>query len=215
MNNDGSNPVVTACQFTGNGAYRGGGMGNDGGSQPTVINCAFISNHVQDAGGGIFNVSNPANYLKLINCTFTGNVASRFGGMYNGSGSATKVTNCILWGDKPDEIGGTGTATVTVGYSDIANGSSWLSPGSHNITQDPEFSNGTICLSSGSPCIDAGHNAAVPGTITTDLFGNPRFVNCHPGSGTPAIVDMGACEFQCPPAPMSAELQRGNPGGRH
>jgi hypothetical protein len=61
----------------------------------------------------------------------------------------------------------------------------------------------------GSPCIDAGDNTAVPGSVTTDLDGRPRFVddpNCPdcwqlPGTcGDPPLVDMGAYEFQtgCP-----------------
>ncbi len=59
--------------------------------------------------------------------------------------------------------------------------------------------------SPGSPCIDAGDNTAVPLEITTDLDGNPRFVDDpatddtgNPGAPGP-IVDMGAYAFQpCP-----------------
>jgi parallel beta-helix repeat protein len=49
-----------------------------------------------------------------------------------------------------------------------------------------------------SPCIDAGDNTAVPAGVTTDLDGNPRFVDQpeipDTGSGTAPIVDMGAFE---------------------
>ncbi len=55
-------------------------------------------------------------------------------------------------------------------------------------------------LSPGSPCIDAGHNWAIAGLADTDLDGNPRFVadpaDFDPGCGIPAVVDMGAYEFQ-------------------
>ena len=60
-------------------------------------------------------------------------------------------------------------------------------------------------LSPGSPSIDAADNTAVPQNISTDLDGNPRFVDDpetkDTGNGDPPIVDMGAYEFQpvlCP-----------------
>ncbi len=46
----------------------------------------------------------------------------------------------------------------------------------------------------GSPALDAGINASVPGTITTDLDQLPRFVNA-PSGGT-GTVDIGPYEFQ-------------------
>ncbi len=55
-------------------------------------------------------------------------------------------------------------------------------------------------LTSGSPCVDAGDNGAVPASVTTDLDGNPRFfgdpLTPDTGVGTAPIVDMGAYEFQ-------------------
>ena len=83
--------------------------------------------------------------------------------------------------------------------------------GGNNIDSDPLFADpngidgiiGTeddnLRLSSGSPCIDSGDNAAVPVDITTDLDGFPRFIDdictTDTGSGTPPIVDMGAYEY--------------------
>jgi hypothetical protein len=53
-------------------------------------------------------------------------------------------------------------------------------------------------LQTDSPAIDAGNNASI--TITTDLDGNPRFVNIpaipDTGNGSPPLVDMGAYEVQ-------------------
>jgi hypothetical protein len=53
-------------------------------------------------------------------------------------------------------------------------------------------------LSADSPCIDAADNTAVPPDVTTDLNGNPRFLEIpevpDTGNGDPPIVDMGAYE---------------------
>jgi hypothetical protein len=69
-------------------------------------------------------------------------------------------------------------------------------------TDDDDF--GDLRLTGGSPAIDAGDNAA-PGLsgITTDLAGNPRFIDVpaapDTGNGTAPIVDMGA--YEATPAP--------------
>ncbi len=59
----------------------------------------------------------------------------------------------------------------------------------------------------GSPCIDAGHNWEIAGYANTDLDGNPRFTDDptteDTGCNPPAVVDMGAYEFQGVPAPIS------------
>ena len=150
----------------------------------------------------------------LTNCTFSGNSAkSRGGGMANSASSSPAMRNCIIWsntapnGSQIDQSGG--TATVT--YSDVQGG--WSGTG--NINADPLFVRnpspgadsvwgtadddyGDLRLRIGSPCIDAGSNAAVPTDTTTDLAGNPRFIDV-PGIRDPgAIVDMGAYEYTLP-----------------
>jgi hypothetical protein len=82
--------------------------------------------------------------------------------------------------------------------------------GGGNIAVDPLFvdadgpdntagtEDDNLRLSSGSPCIDAGDNAAVPAGISFDLEGNPRFVDSFfspdTGNGTAPLVDMGPYE---------------------
>ena len=75
-------------------------------------------------------------------------------------------------------------------------------PGTGNIDADPLFVDpgaGGFQLASGSPCIDAGDNGAVPPDVTVDLDGRPRFADDpdtpDTGAGRPPIVDMGAYEF--------------------
>jgi hypothetical protein len=212
QNSSSSNPTVTGCSFVNNAADGGGGGMDNFASSPTVINCTFHENTVTNIGGaGIYNTnSNPS----VINCTFTFNVGPAAGGMYSWANSSPVLANCILWGDSPDEFGGDGTPTVM--YSNVQGG--WDGNGSNNIDADPLFADpasGYLHLSSGSPCIDAGDNTAVPPDtldldgdgdtaepVPFDLDGNPRFVDDpstpDSGNGNPPLVDMGAYEF--PPA---------------
>jgi hypothetical protein len=195
MANSSSSPTVTNCTFGGNNAANGGGGGMaNSNSNPTVTNCTFGGNNAGDDGGGMANSnSNPT----VINCTFGGNNAGDDGGgMYNANSQISPtVVNCILWGNSPDEFGGSGTPTVI--YSNVQGGFA----GTGNIDADPLFvdpDNDDFRLQAGSLCIDAGDNTAVPEDITTDLDGNPRFLEIpetpDTGNGTLPIVDMGAYE---------------------
>ncbi|MCZ6652153.1 MAG: right-handed parallel beta-helix repeat-containing protein [Planctomycetota bacterium] len=200
MYNSGSSPTVTDCIFNDNTAAVGGGMMNLSGSSPTVTNCTFSGNTGSSTGGG--GMSNWYDSSPTVtNCTFSGNTAGYSGGgMYNyGNTSNPTVTNCILWNNVPNEISDDVGSTTTASYSDISGGF----PGAGNIDADPMFldpDNGDFRLSSGSPCIDAGDNTAVPVDITTDLDGHPRFVDDpimdDTGLGDCLIVDMGSYEFQ-------------------
>ncbi|MHC4428647.1 MAG: dockerin type I domain-containing protein [Planctomycetota bacterium] len=199
MINNESTPTVINCMFTGNHGLFGGGMWNID-SSPTVINCTFSANVTDNAGGGMLNIdSSPI----VANCTFSGNSATSGRALACGSWGSNdphevEMTNCILW-NGGDEIWNSGGPTIDITYSDVQGG--WS--GSGNIDADPLFvdpENGDFRLSPGSPCIDAGDNTAVPEGITTDLAGDPRFVDDpdtpDTGNGDPPIVDMGAYELQ-------------------
>ena len=133
----------------------------------------------------------------LTNCTLSGNFAGvEGGGLFATGSSSSFLLNCIVWGNTGGALGGPGTFTVA--YSNIEGGST----GAGNTDTDPLFvdaAGGNLRLSIGSPCIDAADNTAVPLGVTTDLDGNPRFVDdpatADTGIGTPPIVDMGAYEF--------------------
>ena len=105
---------------------------------------------------------------------------------------------------------------ITISYSPVpgsgGSGAGWDitlgTDGRGNIDADPRFvrnpdpGDGDLSLLPSSPAIDAGDNGAVPPGVTTDLAGNPRFLDVatvpDTGAGTPPIVDMGAYEADWP-----------------
>jgi hypothetical protein len=203
-----SNPVLASCTLSGNSAAYGGGIGNRDASSPSLTNCV-ISGNWAEGGGGIWNYDrcNPT----LTNCTISRNTASYGGGVWSYYSAGT-ITNCILWGDLPDEIILYNNEPV-VTYSDVRGGwGSW--PGEGNIYADPMFVNaagGDYRLAPSSHCIDAGNNNAVPQDIfdldsdgdvneplPLDLMGTGRFADsadvADTGLGTAPIVNMGAYE---------------------
>jgi hypothetical protein len=126
----------------------------------------------------------------VTNCTFIGNSADYGGGMYSTSNSIPNVSNCIFWGDSPDEIDNSASTSV-VTYCDVQGG--YIGTG--NINADPCFVDANnpdpnlrnFRLSPESLCIDAGDPNYICGPDETDLDGNPRVVGGR--------IDMGAYEY--------------------
>lgn len=204
-----SNPALSNVTFNGNSAEdSGGGMVNYWNSAPSLTNALFHSNTARYNGGGMFNyTSSPA----LTNVVFSGNSSSnRGGGMLNSSSSSPTLKNAILWGNSASSGANlyNDLSFPNISYSDIGGcggSSSWNSAcgtnGGGNIDANPLFvdpANNNLHLQLASPAIDAGNNAVV--TVSTDLDGNPRFVDIptipDTGNGAPPIVDMGAYETQ-------------------
>jgi parallel beta-helix repeat protein len=184
--NDLSAPAVTNCTFANNSAsHNGGGIYNFFAS-PKVTNCTFSSNSA-GLGGGMHN--NDLAFPEVTNCTFSGNSAGLGGGIYNYH-SAPVLTNCILWGDGPEEMANMGDEDPMVNYCDIQGGYD----GTGNIDADPLFADpgsGDYHLGPGSPCVDAGTNDA-PSLPAYDFEGDPRVMDGN-RDGT-AVVDMGVDE---------------------
>ncbi len=197
-----STPTIRTCTFSGNSAsYRGGGI-RCWQSGATITNCRFSGNSADDGGGLSVDGSSSAT---ITNCTISGNSATNGGGVYTDDGGTATLSNCILWNDAPQEVY-IASGTVAATYSDIQGG--WAGAG--NINLDPAFVDplgSNHRLLAGSPCIDAGDNAAVPPGVTTDLDGNPRFADDpatpDTGLGAPPIVDMGAYEHQRTPVTIT------------
>ncbi|MCH7798757.1 MAG: right-handed parallel beta-helix repeat-containing protein [Planctomycetes bacterium] len=202
-----SNPSISNCIIRGNTSGQEGGGGIYCAlANPTITNCTITGNWGAAGGGVYLMMSSPT----IRNCVIAGNTAGALGGgIYCDTGSTPTIVNTILWGNGAQEIFVEIAGAAGVSYSNIQGG--W--PGAGNINAAPLFAdpaNGDWRLAPGSPAIDAGDNTALPAHVTTDLDGNPRFVDdpatadCPqaPGScGIAPIVDMGASEFQVETCP--------------
>ncbi|MHC4110407.1 MAG: choice-of-anchor Q domain-containing protein, partial [Planctomycetota bacterium] len=187
-------PILANCIFIGNSSdSRGGAIYNEF-FNINVDNCVFKGNRAI-LGGAIWNEAYLESELATIsNCTFSDNIASNAGGgIYCESDyDNIHVSNCILWGDTPDEIHA-GIRPPLITYSDIQGG--W--PGLGNIDTDPLFvdPNGpdnipgteddNLHLLPYSPCIDAGDPTG-DYTDQTDMDGEQRVLYDN--------VDIGADE---------------------
>ncbi len=178
-----------------NGLYALNGTAN-------LVNCAFA----HQARHGIY-IDFSAD-LRLYNCTVVENGAS---GIFNNRGGdvpPTKIVNSIIWSPSAEATQGIGAYDIS--YSCIKHGA--VPEGEGNINADPGLLKNRLIPASGSPCIDAGANIALPEDafdldmdgdlsepIPIDLGGRPRFLDepgvVDTGNGSAPIVDMGAFEF--------------------
>ncbi len=211
-----TSPTITNCRFLGNGASNAGGaMYNEGttvtparGADPTIVNCAFSGNTTGGAGGAMRTwIGSPV----IINSTFGGNTASLTGGgMEVGYLGNASVTNSIFrentdagGQDESAQIHLNGGA-LALSYSSVQSLSTYGGVG--NTAASPHLADldgpdnvaGTLDddlrLRYPSPAIDTGNNAAVPGTVSTDLDGKPRKQDGN--ADALVVVDMGAYEYE-------------------
>ena len=197
------------CVFEHNSAPNGGAV-HIHGSQARFSNCLFFHNGADEEGGGAIRVRAATLYIQ--NCTITRNSATKggTGGGILATTSLVDVSNSILYRNWAYPVGGQGSPSdiagqlVSARYSCVDGGY----PGPGNTSGPPMFVNSTFFglpdfrLQVGSPCIDAGDNAAVPAGVVLDLTRAPRFID-HPAADNvgPNIrppVDMGAFETQAP-----------------
>jgi len=212
-------PSFTDCTFQGNFAQSAGDLMPGGGGLSAasvgsmqVTGCVFRGNSVGNttAGGGIDvtdnttvvnsvvaqNSPNGANFSSTGNSFINSTVANNgnYGIVFFATSNA--ITNSIVWNNPTAALFLGPSASVSISYSDIQGGFA----GTGNISGNPLFAGAPtdLRLASGSPAVDSGNNAAVPGGVTTDLGGLPRFFDDpaapNVGAGTPPIVDMGAYE---------------------
>jgi len=89
MYNNGGDPTVEGCTFSGNWAANASGMCNNGGS-PTVNGCTFSGNSGADWCGGM---GNSGGCPTVTNCSF---IANSGNGMFNDETTSVTVRNCTF-----------------------------------------------------------------------------------------------------------------------
>lgn len=193
------NPTFDGCTFGLNSADYGGVLVTDD-SSPTFLSCLFTGNTSEFAGVGAFYNGSAA---EMINCTITGNTSGFFAGFYAYLASPA-FRNSILWANSDANGSGQDSQLYYDGGTPslldcTVQGWTGSLGGSGNNGADPLFVDadgvdamyGTIDdnprLQPGSPCIDTGDNAALPGGVLSDLDGGPRILGDR--------VDRGAYEF--------------------
>ena len=201
------NPLIRNCAFQDNTATYGGAIYNNGSnygvSSPVLINCSFQGNSANYGGAmcswGIDGTSSPV----LINCFFQNNSAASVGGaMYNDGGAGTTnptLANCVVFGNgRANTFYTNNNSRLTATYSLLEAGVSNFTDGGSNLTTavSPFVSATDARLNACAPAINSGNNGA--NTTATDLAGNPRIFPSG-GPGTPAVIDMGAYEYQAAP----------------
>ncbi|MEW6606240.1 MAG: right-handed parallel beta-helix repeat-containing protein [bacterium] len=204
----GSSPTITNNTISENWGY---GIKCSLNSSPTIINNTISKNWYR--GGIMCDNSSPTitnntiseNWDCGISCyhsspTITNNTISenKWEGIKCNNSSPT-ITNNIIVRTGTTSLNSYGIYVISgspiIDYNDVWNNGIMgnqnyfnCSPGSNNISSDPEFiSSLDFHLGSFSLCIDAGTNTA-PGIQEKDKDGNPRIVN--------GIVDIGAYEYQ-------------------
>jgi len=206
------------CRFVGNSARNnGGGVFNADESNVTLTNCIFVGNSAEEGGGGMSNFpgKHGPSHAKLTNCTFIANNSRVTPGCFRDFRECSStLTNCILWSNT-DRDGSSESAQVhgerTVVNHCCVQGWTGKLGGTGNFGDDPLFidfdgpddligtDDDNLRLKPGSPCINAGDNAALPtNKLDLDSDGDPNEPIPFDFEGKPRIlngtVDIGAFE---------------------
>ena len=90
-----------------NESTRGGGIAVNYASDVHIEGNLFLDNTATDAGGGAY-VSPPSYGTGpfILRCTFAGNHAPKGGGVFQSSGSSSRVSNCIFYRNVAEVAGG-------------------------------------------------------------------------------------------------------------
>jgi hypothetical protein len=194
-----ANSTISNNATSGSSSSAGGGMYFLS-SDPSMVNC-IVNGNTATAGAGIF-FNQSSSFTSLTNCTVVRNTAGSLGGGFHCLTSSPSIVNSILWENSPDQISKALVSNPTVSHSDVLGDYEGIG----NIDANPRFvniANHDFHLTSTSPCIDVGDNAA-PDLPDGDMDGDPRISH--------KIVDMGAYEFQWEGYSLSGTVTSGGAG---
>ncbi len=199
---DFSGLTVRNCILRNNVAEHGGALFLYCNANPVIAGNLIADNHALINTGAIYcGYSHPS----IVSNTIVDNLVHNAGNPYLDTAGVTMflskplLANNIVRDNEPDvpdyhsELRG-GKVCYTR-YNNLEG----IAPGGTNIDADPLFVDLDRHLGAGSPCIDAGENAATVGLTSVDLDGEARFRDdpgtADSGSGTAPIVDIGADEY--------------------
>jgi Right handed beta helix region len=194
------------------GGHGGGFYGSVATAQPqTLVNCVFTGNYAW-RGGGI-SLESTGTIPELVNLSLSGNSAGgEGGGIFTYSTQSFTIHNSIFWGNtgtNPQVSYWTTAPTIT--YSIVQGG--WAHSGSNILDTNPSFADAELRLNLDSPAIDAADGSFIPrddhdvdsdnyidGPVSVDRDFNRRWVNIPyiPDTGPvdpgDDAMDMGAYE---------------------
>ncbi|MBN1507439.1 MAG: pre-peptidase C-terminal domain-containing protein [Sedimentisphaerales bacterium] len=130
----GEGPTCTLRGFTIlGGAARSGGAILCDRSSPTIANCVIAGNRTTRYGGGAVDAYRSSAIFQ--NCTIVDNYSDDLGGAISSEQSTLTLTNCIVWGNTPDQIHVLSGTAPALQYCNIQGGAS----AGTNMNADPNF----------------------------------------------------------------------------
>jgi predicted outer membrane repeat protein len=192
---NGNQSTISNCQFKNNTGEYGSNIYILQGS-PQIINSLIVKDSTNSGGSIYIKKSKPS----FINCTITGNAEVLGPLIYSTETSEIKLTNSIVW----SEYNTGNEFFVSKSKFNVLNSclnarnkidSSFTFQ--NCIVRNPRFINKgehSFCLSSDSPCLDAGENASV--TENNDIRGDGFGRKLNSKNNSDGIVDVGAYEYK-------------------
>ena len=163
------------------------------GSRPSLINCIFSGNYAT-RGGGIFN---DASSPMLTNCTFTGNS----NGMFNTDFSSPTIKNSILWNNGSPEVTNEDSYSVPSYSNTVVEGQN-KGTGVFDGNTDPLFVNAALPAGADGIFGTADDGLALRPCSPAQNMGDNSFnTNTLDLAGQPRIfsttIDLGAYDYFC------------------
>ncbi len=205
-----STTLLTSCAVSGDTAANGGGLYTVNHGTASATNSTVSGNTAETDGGGLYTAT--GGKTTLADATISGNSAGvSGGGLYNQTGTVT-LGNTIVAVNMAGTSGPDALGTVSslgnnlVGETDGSSG--WVAAdltGTGAQPLNPLLSplgnyggpTDTMALLPGSPAINAGSNALIPGGVTTDQ-------RVSPASSAPSWTSVPSSRT-CSPSPSPRE----------